>query len=114
MIKLPTRKTLNQIAMVLKYLRKNSVLYLALFAYLVLLTLNAFGVHAWLPSCPVYAMTGHECFGCGLNRAAIALISFNFREALLYNPLIFLYLPVILWFIIGDYRRFIHRQLKHT
>ena len=90
----------------LGYLRLNWLIYCLLFVYVLALTLNAMGLHIWLPACQVTYFTGHECFGCGLNRAAIALLSGDVRAAINYNPLIFIYLPLVCGWIIYDFTNF--------
>ena len=67
------------------------IIYLFVMLYFILIVLNSFGLNVWLPGCPIKYFTGVECFGCGLNRAAIAMVQLNFKEALAQNPLIFVY-----------------------
>ena len=43
--------------------------------------------------CPVRYMTGIPCPGCGMTRAAVALLSLDFAQALHYHPMIFV-LPI--------------------
>lgn len=38
----------------------------------------------------------HECMGCGLTRAFVALCRFEFSKALNYNPLIAIIVPTLL------------------
>ena len=95
------------------YFRKNWIIYSLIGAYGFALLLNALGFHAWLPACLVTQITGHECLACGLNRAAIALISGDFKQAVIYNPLIFIYLPIILGWITFDIYKF-YLNTNHT
>ena len=90
----------------IKYLKHNWIIYTLLLVYALNLAFNAMGVHLWLPSCPISHFTGYECFGCGLNRAAISLLSGEFEAAFRYNPLIFIYSPVIIGWILYDYYKF--------
>jgi hypothetical protein len=39
------------------------------------------------PLCPLHAVTGIPCPGCGMTRAARSLIQGDFRDAALFNPL---------------------------
>jgi hypothetical protein len=89
-----------------EYLLKNWVVYSLLFGYSFLLVLNALGLHIWLPGCLVTELTGYECLGCGINRAAMALISGDIKGAALFNPLIFIYVPMISGWIIYDFYKF--------
>jgi hypothetical protein len=44
-------------------------------------------------------ITGHECYGCGITRAILSAIHFKFGEALKYNKLVLIVLPLLsyLW-----------------
>ena len=89
-----------------KYLRHNWIIYSLLLIYVIDLLLNTIGVHIWLPHCPISEITGYECFGCGLNRAALAMLSGDFIGAFRFNPLIFVYSPIIIGWIAYDYYKF--------
>ena len=39
--------------------------------------------------CPIRYMTGIPCPGCGMTRAAVALVTLDFAQALYYHPMIF-------------------------
>ena len=47
--------------------------------------LESFGV-----TCPIKYITGISCAGCGMSRAWISLLHFNFHDAFMYHPLFFL------------------------
>lgn len=89
-----------------EYLLKNWIIYSLILGYGLLLSLNALGVQLWLPGCLITQFTGYECLGCGINRAAIALLSGDIKSALTYNPLIFIYLPIIFGWITYDFYKF--------
>ena len=44
--------------------------------------------------CPIKFFTGIPCMGCGMTRACIALLQFDFMKAWQYHPMVFL-LPFI-------------------
>jgi len=88
--------------LLLAYFKHNWFIYSLLFVYGIVLVINAMGWPLWLPSCLITHITGHQCFGCGINRAAIALISGNIKVAAIYNPLIFIYLPLVFGWISHD------------
>ncbi len=54
----------------------------------------------YFPRCPVLALTGFQCAGCGSQRALHALSHLHFLEAWSFNPLLILSLPYALvgWF----------------
>jgi Protein of unknown function (DUF2752) len=47
------------------------------------------------PLCPSMLLLGVECPGCGLTRGVMHLMHFDFENALFYNTLSFLALPVL-------------------
>jgi hypothetical protein len=55
------------------------------------------------PKCPVYAITGYKCPGCGLQRALYHLLGGRPVTAFLYNPLLFVLFPYILVLIFLEY-----------
>lgn len=61
-----------------------------------------------IPNCPIKLITGYPCPSCGMTRAGFAALTFNFKEAFFYNPIIFL-LPPILWIIIFNERPIINK-----
>ncbi|WP_308860146.1 DUF2752 domain-containing protein [Paenibacillus endoradicis] len=54
----------------------------------------------WLPltnlgiPCPFHTLTGLYCPGCGVTRAAIELLQFNFQASFHYNMLIYSLIPL--------------------
>ena len=39
--------------------------------------------------CPIRYMTGIPCAGCGMTRAAVALVLLDFKQALHYHPMVY-------------------------
>ena len=89
--------------MVLSYLKSRRFLLLLLSIYFGCVALNAAGIEVWLPVCPIYQVSGIECIGCGLNRAFIDLVRFRYIEAWHHNPLVFFYIPIVVYFIAKDF-----------
>ena len=52
--------------------------------------------HACFPPCPLYAMTGWYCPGCGSQRALHQLLHGHFGLALRYNALFVMSIPTLL------------------
>ena len=49
--------------------------------------------------CPIHYMTGLYCPGCGITRMLFAIIKLDFYQAFRYNPLVFILLPFIIFYI---------------
>ena len=60
----------------------------------------AFFVRFGSPPCFVHAVTGIYCPGCGAGRAIRSLLSLHVGDALQYNLLFTLALPVVFLFIV--------------
>ena len=67
--------------------------------------------HIFFPKCPVYALTGYECPGCGSQRAFYSLFHGNIGAAFKYNAFIIFLVPYIL---LGIYIEYIaNRNSRH-
>lgn len=55
-----------------------------------------------MPRCPVKALSGWECPGCGSQRLFHSLLRGNFAEAWSYNPFVFVMTPVVALVIASD------------
>ena len=97
----------------LAYFRRHRLIYGLTALYILAVLLNAVGFYLWLPSCMVTCVTGYECLGCGLNRAAMALFSGDLATAFTFNPLIFIYLPGGLAWAGYDFYKF-YQQSNQT
>ena len=50
--------------------------------------------------CPIYTIFHVYCPGCGVTRMLGALLKGNFYQAFRYNPLVFMLLPFIIFYIV--------------
>lgn len=50
--------------------------------------------------CIIHKLTGLYCPGCGITRCLFALIKGNIYEAFMYNQLVFILLPFLLFYIV--------------
>lgn len=50
----------------------------------------------WMPKCMVHSLTGWQCPGCGITRAAHALLHGEFSRALAYNWFFVISIPYFL------------------
>lgn len=55
--------------------------------------------------CPIKFLTGISCPGCGMSRAAISLLAFDYQKALYYHPGIFLLIPFAIAMLIANYKK---------
>ena len=58
--------------------------------------------NVYYPKCPIKALTGYECPGCGSQRAVHHLLNFNIISAIRENIILVLTLPYILVGLIFD------------
>lgn len=60
--------------------------------------------------CLLKIITGKDCWGCGLSRACMHLIHFDFAKASFYNKMSFVVLPILIGLYIGvllkEYRKY--------
>ncbi len=52
--------------------------------------------HSFFPACPIKALTGFDCPGCGSQRAIHAILNGNFKAAVNSNPLIMFLIPYLI------------------
>ncbi|WMJ70750.1 DUF2752 domain-containing protein [Stenotrophomonas sp. 24(2023)] len=74
---------------------------LAAGAALVLRHVNPYTPGNPLPSCPLYALTGLYCPGCGSTRCLYSLVHFDLPGAMAMNPLLVISLPLLLLMLLN-------------
>jgi hypothetical protein len=42
-------------------------------------------------------LTGHECIGCGMTRAVLSFLHFQFEDALRFNKLVVIVFPLLIY-----------------
>src|SRR5580704_8057393 len=52
---------------------------------------------SYYPRCQFHSLTGLQCPGCGITRALNAALNGRIAQALAYNPLAFIIIPVVVW-----------------
>jgi hypothetical protein len=52
---------------------------------------------SFYPRCMLHSLTGLHCPGCGTTRAVHAFLNGNITQALAYNALAFVLVPVLVW-----------------
>ena len=86
---------------------KKKELLSAIGAILAVVLLYAF-FHVSGIGCPIHYATGVSCPGCGMTRAAFALLRFHFADAFHYHPLVYVMPLIVLIFLI---KRHISKRL---
>ncbi len=56
--------------------------------------------------CLFTKLTGTECLGCGMTRATMSIMKFDFERAWHFNKLSFIVLPILVTMIIMDFKKF--------
>lgn len=64
-------------------------------------TIIVFSFRYFDVTCLIYRVTGIPCPGCGITRACLSALRFNFVEAFAYNPM-FWSVPILLLYFIFD------------
>ena len=54
------------------------------------------------PLCPIRALTGYYCPGCGMTRALHQLLHGHIASALAYNPLIAVIVPLGMYWLLSE------------
>lgn len=78
-----------------KVLRTYSILFIIFLSYYFLNKYVSFSI-----PCVFNELTGLKCPGCGITRCLFHLINLDFREAFYDNPLVFIYLPFIIFYFL--------------
>ncbi|NLB85846.1 MAG: DUF2752 domain-containing protein [Bacteroidales bacterium] len=92
---------------IIAYLKRHFILVIVAAYYLIALTLYIFAKIDVLIPCLWKTIFNVKCPGCGLTTAFINLLSFDFSAAWKSNPLIFIVLPGLTYYIIRDFILFI-------
>jgi hypothetical protein len=58
--------------------------------------------YRFFPQCPLHALTGWQCPGCGTLRAIHALSHGHLQTAFQFNPLLILISPFIAWLLVRE------------
>ena len=99
-------KTINGITLLAAYLRHHKLMSAIGLYFGIGMVLELFFSIDLLVPCLWDSIFGFRCPGCGLTTACMELLSLDFRSAWQENPLIFVVLPVGLYFIFWDIRKF--------
>lgn len=59
--------------------------------------------------CPIYKVTGLKCPGCGGTRMLKSILRFDFKQAFLFNPFLFITIPIMISRISYETIRYIRK-----
>ena len=84
------------------WLKDNTLIRILLFSGVLLIPVALYFVPVeWLNSqhsvCLFRNLTGKECYGCGMTRAIVSAIHFQFENAYSYNKLFLIVLPLLVY-----------------
>jgi len=85
--------------------RKNFILIVSSYLLLSALMKSTIGIDICIP-CVWKSIFGIHCPGCGLTTAFISIIEFDFKNAFETNWLIFIIIPLAIFYLIYDYVKF--------
>jgi len=74
---------------------KPNLIYLGIFAAVLLF-------FVFIYECPVYAVFGIRCPGCGITRAYISALQFDFSAAFAHHPLFFIVAPLVSYVLLRN------------
>ena len=97
----------SYIDLFLKFINKNIIRIISFLLFVLYCTTYH------IENCIFQFLFGLPCPGCGLGRACISLIKFDFIGAFFYNPFVFV-LPIIMWVIIFQERPIIGKINKSS
>jgi len=92
---------------VFPYIKRNFIIAGVAGYYFIGLILYIFAKVDILIPCIWHTLFDIRCPGCGLTRAFIHLLSFDFSAAWDSNPLIYIVFPGITYYVIKDFVRFV-------
>lgn len=64
--------------------------------------------------CPFRFLTGIPCPGCGMSRAALALVTGHVGAAWAYHPLVFVVIPYLIYLFLGSEDTLRKRRIKNA
>ena len=60
--------------------------------------------------CPIHELFHVDCPGCGISRMIFSIFELDFYQAFRYNPLLFIYLPFIIFIIVDVLKGYVHNR----
>lgn len=80
------------------FMKKKIIIAIFFLLLLIIYLLLGNYFHLYI-DCPIKKITGLYCPGCGITRMLLSILKLDFYQAFRYNSLLFITLPVFLFFI---------------
>ena len=95
----------KRIHIILKRFIALAVLIVSAMSLMVLYNFDP-SAYNFYPKCPLFVLTGFKCPGCGVSRAFYQILHGNIWEALRYNPILAVIIPIGIFYILSSsYRK---------
>lgn len=93
----------QELTTILRYLQSNILLVIVIsYIFISVLLKSFFGINITIP-CLWTTIFGVKCPGCGLTTASVELTHLHFAEAFKINPLVYLVVPAVIYYILSGY-----------
>lgn len=99
-------------SVLVKYLKKNYVFALIGVYLVIAVSLYFLNIADIFPPCLYKTFTGKNCMSCGVTRGTLALLQCKFKQAWLFNPLVYVYVPLVVLYFTNDFYRFYKNEKK--
>ena len=94
----------KRIHIILKRFIALAVLIVSAMSLMVLYNFDP-SAYNFYPKCPLFVLTGFKCPGCGVSRAFYQILHGNIWEALRYNPILAVIIPIGILYILSSSHR---------
>jgi hypothetical protein len=76
---------------------KQLQLFIVIFAPVVLFFIPVAWLNQQHSICLYKNITGHDCYGCGMTRAVLSVLHFDFGTAFYYNKMVVIVFPLLVY-----------------
>lgn len=91
----------KRIHIILKRFIALAVLIVSAMSLMVLYNFDP-SAYNFYPKCPFFVLTGFKCPGCGVSRAFYQILHGNIWEALRYNPILAVIIPIGIFYTLSS------------
>ena len=91
----------KRIHIILKRFIALAVLIVSAMSLMVLYNFDP-SAYNFYPKCPLFVLTGFKCPGCGMSRAFYQILHGNIWEALRYNPILAVIIPIGIFYTLSS------------